>query len=84
MSFIFIVVLRTRKLLAPKDVAAVNAVFLIFNPLTAIVLYRRQKNNCLQRRYIVLPSDCDGVESRKTFVLYRRRGGQKVKRFFYR
>jgi hypothetical protein len=26
----------------------------------------------------VLPSDCDGVESRKTFVLYRRRGGQKV------
>jgi hypothetical protein len=26
----------------------------------------------------VLPSDCDGVECRKTFVLYRRRGDQKV------
>jgi hypothetical protein len=27
----------------------------------------------------VLPSDCNGVESRKTFVSYIRRGGQKVK-----
>jgi hypothetical protein len=29
----------------------------------------------------VLPTDCDGVESRKTFVLYIRRGGQKVNTF---
>jgi hypothetical protein len=50
----------------------------IINPLTAIVLYRGHKNNCLQRRYIVLPNDCDGVECRKTsFIL--RRGSQKVK-----
>jgi hypothetical protein len=33
-------------------------------------LIQKTKNNCVQRRYIVLPSDCDGVESRKTFVLY--------------
>jgi hypothetical protein len=27
----------------------------------------------------VLPSDCDGIEIRKTFVLYIGRGGQKLK-----
>jgi hypothetical protein len=36
------------------------------------------KKYCLQRRYIVLPSDCGGIESKKTIVLYIRRGGQKV------
>jgi hypothetical protein len=38
-------------------------------------LIKKTKNNC----YIVFPSDCDDVESRKTFVLHIRRGGQKVK-----
>jgi hypothetical protein len=30
----------------------------------------------------LLPSNCDSVESIKTFVFYKRRGGQKIKAYW--
>jgi hypothetical protein len=44
-----------------------------------MLLYIRQQI-IVQRRYIVLPGDGDGVESRKTYVLCIRRGGRKLSR----